>query len=76
VILSALKKADNDTGIVARFYEVEGSAAEAPITFLGRSQSWRNVNLLEEPQGQASNAAAIHIKPFEIKTVLLPPNQQ
>jgi len=72
VILSALKKADDNSRIVARFYEIEGSPAAVPLSFLGHFPSWQGMNLLEQVQENKVLSAAIPVKPFEIKTISFP----
>jgi alpha-mannosidase len=68
LVLSTIKKADNDDSIVARVFEEEGASASTPITFLGQVPEMNEVNLLEEPAGQAAQPRMV-VKPHEIKTV-------
>jgi alpha-mannosidase len=74
LVLSTIKKADNDDSIVARVYEEEGASASTAITFLGQAPDMTEVNLLEEPAGQAAQRR-ISVKPREIKTVKLRMNR-
>lgn len=74
LVLSAVKKADADDAIVLRVFEDEGSRATTPISFLGKTQSFQEVNLLEEAAGQGGQQQ-LAIKPYEIKTVKLTMNR-
>ncbi|MBV9084001.1 MAG: hypothetical protein JOZ62_15085, partial [Acidobacteriaceae bacterium] len=71
IVLSALKKADDSDGIVARFYEVAGNRADTPINFLGRVRRTREINLLEQSGSGGTYKSTVSLKPFEIKTILL-----
>ena len=70
LIVTALKKAEADTGIVLRAFETDGGEAQTPIEFLGRKRTVRPVNLLEEQTG-AADQAVWRLKPYEIGTVHL-----
>ena len=71
LVLSAVKKADTGDDIVLRLFETEGASAATPITFLGKSRSLQETNLLEETSGPAGQQR-LTVKPYEIKTVKLP----
>jgi len=70
LVISAVKKADNDSSLVLRFYEMEGAVAQTAVEFLGQKRTFRELNLLEE---EASPAILDHLKaaPFVIKTIKL-----
>ena len=69
LVLSAVKKAEGpDPAIVLRLYEIQGSKAESPITFLGTQVQFRQSNLLEQDSG-AENERLLSVDPFEIKTI-------
>jgi alpha-mannosidase len=70
LVLSTIKKADNDDAIVARVFEEEGASVSTPITFLGRTPELNEVNLLEESAGEPGQRL-ISVKPHAIKTVKL-----
>jgi alpha-mannosidase len=73
LVLSALKKAEGtDPSIVLRLYEMEGTKAESPVTFLGSQRQFRESNLLETESG-AAGQRILRIDPFEIKTLKLRP---
>lgn len=69
LVLAAVKKADTGDAIVLRLFEAEGASATSPISFLGKTQSFQELNLLEE--GTAEERQRLAVKPFEIKTVKL-----
>ena len=68
LVLSALKKSDQDGAVILRVFEIRGEAAESPVRFLGRERSYRAVNLLEEnlSKGQQN---VLHVQPYEISTI-------
>jgi alpha-mannosidase len=70
LVLSAVKKADTEDAIVLRVFEGEGAGTATPISFLGKAQSFQEVNLLEEVAGQGEQQR-LAVKPYEIKTVKL-----
>lgn len=70
LVLSSLAKAERGPGLLLRVYEIEGTAAQTPVEFLGRTADTREVNLLEEDV--ASDAQpAIDVGPYKIKTLRL-----
>jgi len=70
LVLSAVKKADQDASILVRLYEIEGRAAETPAEFLGQKREFREVNLLEEDTGPAGQRL-LKLGPCQIKTIKL-----
>lgn len=73
LVLSAVKKAEGtDPSIVLRIYEIQGSKAETPITFLGSQRQFRESNLLEEDSG-STGERVLRVDPFEIKTIKFAP---
>ncbi len=72
VVLSALKKAEADGSIIARVYEIEGKKAATPVVFLGRPQSFREANLVEQNVG-ARAERMLRLNPYQIKTLRLQP---
>jgi alpha-mannosidase len=72
LVLSAVKKAEGaDPSIVLRLYEIQGSKADSPVTFLGNQREFRESNLLEEDLGASKNV--LRVAPFEIKTIKFQP---
>jgi len=72
LVLSAVKKADQDASILVRLYEIEGRSAETPAEFLGQKREFREVNLLEEDAGPAGQRL-LKLGPCQIKTIRLQP---
>ena len=75
LILTAMKKAEDDDGVVVRFYEAEGSQAQAYLRFFQPiKQAWKT-NLIEDeeqpltPSGDGS--LPLLVKPWEIVTLKL-----
>jgi hypothetical protein len=71
LVLSALKKADQDSSMILRFFEMEGTPAETGVEFLGRRAPVQEMNILEEAAGQAGQSS-VRVGPYEIKTLKLP----
>ncbi len=67
LVVSSLKKADADAGLVVRFYEIEGRAVNTSIFFSGKDQRVSELNLLEEKLDQ-SKQKTLNVAPYEIKT--------
>jgi alpha-mannosidase len=73
LILTALKKAEDDDHLVLRFYEAEGNESQARIQLSKPvSQAWRT-SLIEDQQEPLRPAAdgslALSVKPWEIVTL-------
>jgi alpha-mannosidase len=72
VIVSALKKAEDQSALVVRFYEWAGKQAEVKVQLAPGAESARETDLMEKPMGGLQvNGSAVNvpIKPYEIKTV-------
>jgi alpha-mannosidase len=70
LVITALKKADQDGNLVLRVFEIKGVVAESPIQFFGENRGFSPVNLLEEDLGSGEQTV-LHIQPNEISTVKL-----
>lgn len=74
VIITAVKQAEDSTGVLVRMFEFEGKKADATLAFGRMVQSATETNLMEQP-GAALTAARNNIKvlihPYEIKTVMV-----
>ncbi len=74
VILTAIKKAEDDGGIVFRFYEFEGKSAQVKLQLPQKAVRAVETNLMEKhaaaialsPDGRS---ITVPTKPYEIKTV-------
>jgi alpha-mannosidase len=72
VIVSALKKAEDENALVLRLYEWAGQQAEVKVQLPPGAESARETDLMEKPMGGLQvNGSAVNvpIKPYEIKTV-------
>ena len=74
VVLSSMKKAEDDDNIIFRFYEYEGKESEIKLALPRAAERAQEVNLLEIPQGDlkvedAGKVVVVPIKPYEIKSV-------
>ena len=72
VVLTALKKAEDGSDLVVRFYEAFGKPADVRLQFFSAVDSASDANLLEAPGGSLpvqGETVTVHTSPFEIKTV-------
>jgi alpha-mannosidase len=72
VLVSALKKSENDNALVVRFYEWEGSENDVQLRLASGAQSAAETNLMEKPIQALplkDGVVTVHTKPYEIKTV-------
>jgi alpha-mannosidase len=72
LILTAMKGAEDGSGLVFRFYEWAGKAGDAKIRLHGQAESASETNLMERTIGSLgvkNGAITIPIKPYEIKTI-------
>jgi alpha-mannosidase len=72
VIIEAVKKAEDDDGIIIRLYEAAQQSASATLQFGFPVKSVEGVNLMEtsiEPVSVKADALTLDFHPFEIKTI-------
>jgi alpha-mannosidase len=72
VVLTAMKKAEDDNSLVLRFYEWAGKNTDVKIQLPPGAQAAEDADLMERPAGKlalANNTVTVPTKPFEIKTV-------
>ena len=72
VIVTALKKAEDDSELVLRFYEWAGKETDVKIQLPSGVESVSETNLMERATSklQVENGTVmLHTKPYEIKTV-------
>jgi alpha-mannosidase len=72
VIVSTMKKAEDENALVVRFYEWAGKQGEVTVQLPPGAESARETDLMEKPLGSLQvNGSAVNvpIKPYEIKTV-------
>jgi alpha-mannosidase len=72
VIVSAVKKAEDDKALIVRFYEWSGKQGEINLQLPPGAESARETDLMEKPLGALSmsgNVVKVPTKPYEIKTI-------
>ena len=72
VIITALKKAEDDNSLVVRFYEWAGKASDATVELPTGAQSASETNLMEKSSGSLTlnkGTVTVPTKPYEIKTI-------
>jgi alpha-mannosidase len=72
VIVTALKKAEDDDALILRFYEWAGKEGDVQLQLPRGAQSASETDLMEKPTGSASlqnDTLTVHAKPYEIKTI-------
>ena len=72
VVLTALKRAEDDDGLVLRFYEWAGKEVDVKVQVPVTAESAEETDLLERPIGNLSmhdGAVTVRTKPYEIKTI-------
>jgi alpha-mannosidase len=72
VVMTAVKKAEDDGSLVFRFYEWAGKESDVKIVLPVGSQSASEADLMERPIGELAlqgGAVIVHTKPYEIKTI-------
>ena len=76
VIISAIKKEENDKDIIIRFYEASGAETDACLTLFKKPKEVKAVNLMEVYDKEFNKKINVHgkkinlkVKPFEIVTL-------
>jgi alpha-mannosidase len=72
VVLTAIKKSEDDDFIVLRFYEWAGKEADVKLQLPPGAQSASETDLMEKPIADLTvhnDAVTVHTKPYEIKTL-------
>jgi alpha-mannosidase len=72
VVMTAVKKAEDDASLILRFYEWAGKESDVKIVLPASAQSASETDLMERPIGDLalqSGAVTVHTKPYEIKTI-------
>ena len=72
IVLTALKKAEDDDALILRFYEWAGKDTDVTITLPPGAEAAQDADLVERPLAELSVQAGVvrvHTKPYEIKTV-------
>lgn len=72
VVVTALKKAEDDNALILRFYEWAGKETDVKLQLPAGAESASETNLMEKPMAELSvrdSAVTVHTKPYEIKTI-------
>ena len=72
VIVTALKRAEDENALVLRFYEWAGKEGEVTIQLPPGALSATETDLMEKPIGSVpvrSGGVKVYTKPYEIKTI-------
>ncbi len=72
VVLTAMKRSEDDDSLILRFYEWAGKEADVKLQLPRGAQSVSETDLMERPMADLAvhgNAVTVHTKPYEIKTV-------
>jgi alpha-mannosidase len=72
VVLTAVKNAEDNDGVVLRFYEWAGKEGDVYIQLPPGARSASETDLMERPTGALAiqnGSTTIHTKPYEIKTL-------
>jgi alpha-mannosidase len=72
VIVTALKKAEDENALVVRFYEWAGKDGEVTIQLPPGTESAEETDLMEKPIASLpihNGGVTLHTKPYEIKTI-------
>lgn len=73
VVLTAIKKAEDNDGLIFRFYEWAGSSGDVQITVPAGATDATLTNLMEKPEGSPmtmnGNRVTVPVHPFEIVSV-------
>jgi alpha-mannosidase len=72
IIVTALKKAEDEDALVLRFYEWAGKVGEVQLQIPPGAQSATETDLMEKTIGSLpiqNDGVTVHTKPYEIKTI-------
>jgi alpha-mannosidase len=72
VVLTAIKKAEDDDSLILRFYEWGGKDGDVTLQLPPGAQTASETDLIERPIGSLAvlkDTVAVHTRPYEIKTV-------
>jgi alpha-mannosidase len=72
VVLTAMKKAEDDDALILRFYEWAGKESSVKLQLAPGAQSASETDLMEKPIAKLAvqnGSVSVRTKPYEIKTV-------
>ncbi|HEY1677488.1 MAG TPA: glycoside hydrolase family 38 C-terminal domain-containing protein [Candidatus Sulfotelmatobacter sp.] len=74
VIVSSMKKSEDENALIVRFYEWAGKQGDVSLQIAAKPESASETNLMEKTEGSiavSGDTVTINTKPYEIKTVEL-----
>ncbi len=73
VVITAIKKAEDEDALIVRFYEWAGKASNVTLTMPPGATAATLTNLMERPEGEsltiAQNRVQVPVSPYQIQTV-------
>ncbi|HZC65366.1 MAG TPA: glycoside hydrolase family 38 C-terminal domain-containing protein, partial [Candidatus Dormibacteraeota bacterium] len=75
VVVTAVKKAEDDGALIVRFYEWAGRETDVRFTVPAEAMTASDADLMERPLADLAlrdGSVTVHAKPYEIKTVRIP----
>ncbi|MGA7219209.1 MAG: glycoside hydrolase family 38 C-terminal domain-containing protein [Candidatus Sulfotelmatobacter sp.] len=72
VVLTAMKKSEDDDALILRFYEWAGKTSDVTLHLPDGAKSASETDLMEKPVADLEvrdNSVTVHTKPYEIKTI-------
>jgi alpha-mannosidase len=72
VVLTAVKKSEDDDSLILRFYEWAGKEVDVKLQLPGGVRSASETDLMERPIADLAvhdDVVTVHTKPYEIKTI-------
>jgi alpha-mannosidase len=72
VVVTAIKRAEDDAALLVRFYEWAGKEADVKLTLPAGAQAASETDLMEKPVSDIplqGHTLTVSVKPYEIKTV-------
>ena len=72
IVLTAVKKAEDDDGLILRFYESAGKEADVKLQLPPGAESAAETDLMEKyvaPLSVQNDTITVHTRPYEIRTV-------
>jgi alpha-mannosidase len=74
VVLTAVKKAEEEDALILRFYEWAGKETDVRLRLPAGALDASETDLMERPTAELSlhdGSTTVHVKPYEIKTLLI-----
>ena len=72
LVISAIKKSEDDNNIIMRLVDMQGKPADATINWFGKANSVSITNMIEEedkPLVKSADKIVLSVKPYSIETI-------